>query len=116
MGRVHPRQTLVRHRAALNAELELATAAVVEVRRLRSNGFDDDEHDPDGDPLSAEWSRLESLRRTAELRIVAADEAISNLDAGHYGTCTVCGHTIAPGRLRALPTATRCVSCADRRI
>ncbi|MDQ2845230.1 MAG: TraR/DksA C4-type zinc finger protein [Actinomycetota bacterium] len=113
---MHPRQTLVRHRAALNAELKLATAAVVEARRLRSNGFDDDEHDPDGDPLSAEWARLESLRRAAELRIVAADEAIANFDAGNYGTCVVCGQAIAPGRLQASPTATRCVSCADRRI
>ncbi|MDQ6658656.1 MAG: TraR/DksA C4-type zinc finger protein [Actinomycetota bacterium] len=113
---MHPRQTLIRHRAALNAELQLATAALVEVRRLRSNGFDDDEHDPDGEPLSAEWSRLESLRRAAELRIVAADEAISNFDAGCYGTCVVCGQPIAQGRLRALPTATRCVSCSDRGI
>lgn len=38
--------------------------------------------------------------------------ALGRIEAGEYGVCTVCGGDIAPARLLALPTATRCISCA----
>lgn len=48
------------------------------------------------------------LRREAmEIRA-----ALARIEEGHYGTCAVCGEEIAPARLEALPTATRCISCA----
>ncbi len=90
----------------------MTTAALVDIRRLRSDRLDDDEHDPEGTPLSAEWSRLEGLHRVAVQRVSGVDVAIANLDAGRYGTCLRCGQAISPGRLEAQPTATLCVTCA----
>lgn len=37
--------------------------------------------------------------------------AIHRLEAGTYGTCTVCGGPIEPARLRAIPEAAECVEC-----
>jgi DnaK suppressor protein len=109
------RSAMLRLREALAVELEMTRAALVDIRRLRSDRLDDDEHDPEGTPLSAEWSRLEGLRRAAQQRISDVDVAIANLDAGRYGTCLRCGQPISPGRLEAQPTAVRCVRCAGRR-
>jgi len=41
--------------------------------------------------------------------------ALERIEDGTYGTCQVCGEEIAEGRLRALPEATRCVDCADKK-
>lgn len=38
--------------------------------------------------------------------------ALLRIEQGLYGTCAKCGEDIAPARLEALPTATRCISCA----
>jgi RNA polymerase-binding transcription factor DksA len=39
------------------------------------------------------------------------DAAIERLDAGTYGVCVVCGHTIVASRIDALPCAERCIAC-----
>lgn len=39
------------------------------------------------------------------------DEAMTRLEAGTFGVCVDCSVEIAPGRLRALPFATRCTPC-----
>lgn len=38
--------------------------------------------------------------------------ALARIEHGDYGICETCGNAIAPARLAALPTATRCISCA----
>jgi DnaK suppressor protein len=38
--------------------------------------------------------------------------ALSRIEKGDYGVCEVCGEDIAPARMAALPTATRCIKCA----
>jgi RNA polymerase-binding transcription factor DksA len=38
--------------------------------------------------------------------------ALARIEAGDYGVCSNCGADIAPARLAALPTATRCIKCA----
>jgi DnaK suppressor protein len=48
-------------------------------------------------------------RRARELREV--NRALEEMDAGRYGICQDCGEPIAAARLRALPFATRCVTC-----
>ncbi|MEO5832715.1 MAG: TraR/DksA C4-type zinc finger protein [Nakamurella sp.] len=94
------------------SELAATTAALAEMRRLRTDRVDDDEHDPEGSPLSAEWARLDGLRRVAARRLVDVEAAIAHSAAGRYGICARCSGVIAAGRLEALPTATRCVHCA----
>jgi RNA polymerase-binding transcription factor DksA len=110
-----PRATLLKLRASLGDELEASHEALLEIRRLRADRSDDDEHDPEGAPLSGEWSRLDSKHRAAQQRVRDVDDALVNLDEGRYGVCVRCGEPIAPGRLEVLPTATRCVRCADKR-
>jgi DnaK suppressor protein len=43
------------------------------------------------------------------------DRALEKLDEGTYGTCDDCGRQIPVARLRAVPWATRCVSCQTER-
>ncbi len=47
---------------------------------------------------------------TIELKNV--ERALLRIQADTYGTCTTCGETINPERLKALPATPRCVSCA----
>ncbi len=39
-------------------------------------------------------------------------DALKRIDEGTYGVCLECGEDIDPRRLKALPNATRCISCA----
>ena len=111
----NPRPVLEQLRAQLTDELHAHHRALLEIRRLRVDRSDDDEHDPEGSPLSGEWFRIDGMHRTAQQRVRDVDDALARLDAGRYGICERCGGTIAAGRLEALPTATRCVSCAGKR-
>ena len=43
-------------------------------------------------------------------------EALKRISEGTYGICTHCGEDIDPKRLEALPTATRCISCASENL
>ncbi len=110
-----PRVALLRLQESLTADLEATHEALLGIRQLRADRSDDDEHDPEGAPLSGEWSRLDGAHRAAQQRVRDVQEALLNLDGGRYGICARCGGHIAPGRLEALPTATRCVRCADKR-
>ncbi|MCB2059084.1 MAG: TraR/DksA family transcriptional regulator [Novosphingobium sp.] len=39
-------------------------------------------------------------------------EALLRIERNEYGICVSCGEDINPERLKALPTATRCIKCA----
>ena len=55
----------------------------------------------------AEWSRdLDELR--------GLDAAHERIEDGGYGTCVDCGREIGFERLRATPTAIRCIDCQTR--
>jgi DnaK suppressor protein len=51
---------------------------------------------------------LDERGRTA-LRAIRA--ALSRIESGNYGWCTVCGSPIPEARLQAEPEADRCVGC-----
>jgi DnaK suppressor protein len=74
----------------------------------------DDEHDPDGAPVSGEWSRLAGIRAETHAELLATEGALARIADGSYGVCANCGHPIAAGRLEARPTATLCIECAQR--
>jgi DnaK suppressor protein len=42
------------------------------------------------------------------------DEALRQLEGGSYGACADCGTEIAEARLRAVPFATRCLTCQEQ--
>jgi RNA polymerase-binding transcription factor DksA len=61
---------------------------------------------------------LEDLETLKALEISEVQEirqiqgALKRIAKGTYGVCAICGEDIDPKRLQALPTATRCISCA----
>lgn len=94
------------------AQLREVEQELAALRRTREGVADDDEHDPDGVPLSAQWSRLEGLRLARSEALTGIDEAAQRLAEGTDGRCESCGAPIAPARLAARPEATTCIDCA----
>lgn len=93
-----------------------ATAAdLATLTHDRTSSHDDDEHDPDGVTLSAEWSRLRALADAAEDELRQVDEALERLESGQYGLCASCGNPIPVARLEIRPFATLCVPCAEKK-
>lgn len=70
-----------------------------------------DNHPADiGDELF-ERSKDLALRDNARLLLQQVEEAEQRIAAGTYGTCTLCGRTIAAERLQAIPWADTCMAC-----
>jgi RNA polymerase-binding protein DksA len=95
---------------ALKARLSELTSRVAEIdnelRKPLSADFEEQ---------AAELENQEALQgiensEVHEIRQIQA--ALNRISEGTYGICTLCGADIAPKRLQALPTATRCISCA----
>src|SRR5262249_18395020 len=55
---------------------------------------------------------LEAIENSEIHEIHQIQEALKRISEGTYGICARCGEDIDPKRLKALPTATRCISCA----
>jgi DnaK suppressor protein len=55
---------------------------------------------------------LEAIENSEIYEIYQIREALKRISEGTYGICAHCGEDIDPKRLEALPTATRCISCA----
>lgn len=97
------------------ARLDDIRATLDELIRDRAGSNDDDEHDPEGVPLSAEWSRLSGLADAAQAELEQVDAALARVDDGTYGVCAGCGKKIPQGRLQIRPFAEYCVACAEKR-
>ena len=55
---------------------------------------------------------LEGIEISEIREIQQIGEALKRIAEGTYGICSQCGGDIDPKRLKALPIATRCISCA----
>lgn len=74
-------------------------------------------------PLSADWEEqavdmevqdsVEGQERAAMAEVRRIEAALRRIDDGSYGDCIACGNAISPQRLAALPTAAKCIACAD---
>jgi DnaK suppressor protein len=100
-------------RQRVDARVARIEAELDDLTRARRSESDDDEHDPEGVPLSAEWSRLMGLRDTARAEATQVVDALRRLEAGTYGVCVTCGKQIPVERLEVRPYADRCVPCAS---
>ncbi len=56
-----------------------------------------------------------ALRRNLERLLEQVEDALHRLDEGKYGICKDCGEEISPARLEAIPYATLCIKCQQRR-
>ena len=70
------------------------------------------EEESQEDTIAHVLRRLDE-RGNAEIR--AIDRALERMTNGDYGRCEDCDEPIPVERLRALPTATLCVTCAEAR-
>lgn len=77
----------------------------------------------DGEALASDWPDqaqqrendevLEGLDHAGRIEVVALDAALQRVADGTYGVCLDCGEAIPDARLRAVPTATLCMDCAE---
>ena len=55
---------------------------------------------------------LQGIEKATLHEIAQIKHTIDRIHNGQYGMCSQCGEPIDPSRLKAQPTATRCISCA----
>lgn len=67
----------------------------------------------DSSQVTAERGENEALVATLNEALSSVELALGRMDQGTYGTCDKCGGAISEARLEAMPTATRCISCAS---
>ena len=53
----------------------------------------------------------DSLNDQAEQELAQVNAALSRLENGTYGSCSVCGEPIGQKRLDAVPDTATCVNC-----
>jgi DnaK suppressor protein len=56
-----------------------------------------------------------ALHENAKQVLAQVTDALERFDKGTYGICDQCGVEIDPARLKALPYATLCLHCQQRR-
>ncbi|MBH9554175.1 TraR/DksA family transcriptional regulator [Inhella gelatinilytica] len=108
--------------AWIEAELHLQQTALEREQTLQSGGVSRVEQaaqlladDPDA-PREHEGDREVTLELADRLMgdARALNDALLRLRGGDYGLCTDCGSNIPFDRLKAQPTALRCIACQER--
>jgi DnaK suppressor protein len=102
----------------LGEERELRRRVATLVRRRRAEAADQVEHRPvhffDQALIASLDQHNEAVWKRLEDKSHGLSEARARLQEGAYGTCRACGCQIPHRRLRAVPTATLCVTCQAR--
>ena len=94
----------------LKARLSELTGRVAEIDSELRKPLSADSEDRATDLENQE--ALEGIENSKIHEIHQIQEALKRISEGTYGICAQCGEDIDPKRLKALPTATRCISCA----
>ena len=102
-----------RRRNALIAELREDTARVREQPYSEHAGPAPDTGDESVASLFADLEQADVSRDLEEFR--GLETARERLAGGDYGVCTDCGGDIGFERLKATPSAIRCIDCQTRR-
>lgn len=107
----------------LRARLESERKRLIEeMKQLKSTMRPADER-REGSPFgkreeeateSYELERRLTLENSIREQLASVEHALQKFEEGSYGLCDVCGKTIAPERLEALPQATLCLDCKAR--
>lgn len=110
-------------RARLSTELDQTTNEIREideqVQTYLASGQDSsygvDNHIGDQADIVYEEERLLSVRARLRDRQSLIEAALLKIDRGQYGYCEECHQPIPQDRLDALPYATHCIQCAEKR-
>lgn len=107
-------------KATLRAQLEIELDTLIRRQGRIDAHLKNEEHAP-----PADWTELASFRENDEVlehlddhtrrRVGELFATLSRLDTEDWGVCEECGKAIGEGRLGAMPTATLCVRCAEKR-
>ncbi|MBC7724146.1 MAG: TraR/DksA family transcriptional regulator [Burkholderiaceae bacterium] len=108
----HFEELLLHELAERGQEANVLADGLRVVRLAKGDGTADDEHDPDGPTLSAEWSRMSGLESELVAKTAATRSALARIAAGTYGRCVRRGEPIGLDRLEARPAAELCIECA----
>ena len=110
------RGLLLKHREQLQSTIEHhdigGTSLTEETGEL--SGSTADNHLADAASETYERELDEGLEDDARAQLRQVDEALARLDAGTYGTCSVCGKEIPVERLEAVPWTTLCIDDARK--
>jgi len=107
-------------RSDLRAQLEaekadlLAQLAELGVGASASDAMTYDANFADSSQVTAEKGETEALAATLQESLTAVDAALHRMEEGSYGLCERCQAPIAPARLEAMPSATRCIEHANQ--
>jgi DnaK suppressor protein len=105
--------TLARRKGQLLDEIREVLARSGNAHRAELIGGVGDMGDEAAASLLRDISEAEVLRDIGEVRdIVAAEQRITD---GHYGLCIDCGEPVSYERLKAYPSAKRCMPCQQHR-
>ncbi|WP_081645930.1 TraR/DksA family transcriptional regulator [Litchfieldella anticariensis] len=95
---------------ALRAEL-LERIQLYEAHQRRMTGALDKDMEEQAQEIEND-EVVDLLDDEAREELDQIDKALARITANVGDRCEICGETIAPGRLVALPYTTRCVDCA----
>ena len=77
--------------------------------------LDDGSHDDDETLNEAtQFGTDIAMEGELEHQLEEINRALERIEVGSYGTCSNCTTHINPYRLKALPTAALCISCAQK--
>ena len=104
----------------MNKHEDIAKALKIRLSELTScvAEIDSELHKPlsaDSEDRATDLENQDALGgiEISEIReIQQIGEALKRISEGTYGVCSQCGGDIDPKRLKVLPNATRCISCA----
>ncbi len=106
------RELVDKRRAAILAELREDAARARDEPYAEHAGIAPDSGDASLATLIADLEQADLTRDLGEFR--ALEAARERMQKGTYGVCEDCGSDIGVERLKASPTATRCIDCQSR--
>jgi DnaK suppressor protein len=107
------REQLQQRAKVLGGELRDVSAERRTAGPAKRPGETPDDAGDQGEQVQRDEVREAEQNRDA-LELADIDAALQRMDSGRYGECVDCGIDIPPARLRAQPSATRCVTCQEK--
>ncbi len=89
-------------------------ADLAEDRSQAESGMGYGTHQADDASLAYDQAADLSFRRNSERLLYQIERALTRMEEGTYGICRQCGKPIDMARLRAIPHARCCMTCASR--